>query len=136
MTAQAPGPDSRHANRIEEASGRFTAPQQTHAESIRFLQGSQRKLAELEEAWPTKRVDYQKQLKGEGIEITTAKTFLGVIDAQPEHFRNFWKVRRSRNENVRSAAAETKIAAVAAGAAKGMRPSGVARQLGGLTPGP
>ena len=110
--------------------------EQTHAETIRFLEGSQRRLAELEQAWPKKRLAYQQQLEREGEEITKAKRFLGVIDAQPEHFQKFWKVRRSRNENVRSAAAETKIAAVAAGAAKGMRPSGVARQLGGLTPGP
>jgi hypothetical protein len=65
--------------------------EQTHAESVRFLQGSQRKLADFEEAWPTKRLAYENRLKGEAIEITTAKTFLGVIEAHPEHFRKFWQ---------------------------------------------
>ena len=65
--------------------------EQTHAETIRFLEGSQRRLAELEQAWPTKRLVYEQQLEREGKEIIKAKRFLGVIDANPEHFRQFWQ---------------------------------------------
>jgi hypothetical protein len=64
---------------------------QTHAENIRFLEGSQRRLAELEQAWPKKRLVYVQQLEREGEEIIKAKRFLGVIDAYPEHFQKFWE---------------------------------------------
>jgi hypothetical protein len=64
--------------------------EQTHAESIRFLEGSQRRLAELEQAWPKKRLAYQQQLEREGEEIRKAKRLLGVIDRNPEHFQTFW----------------------------------------------
>jgi hypothetical protein len=63
--------------------------EQTHAESIRFLAGSQRQLNELEQAWPKKRLIYQQQLEREGEEIRKAKRFLGVIDAHREHFHKF-----------------------------------------------
>ena len=65
--------------------------EETHAESIRFLEGSHRRLAELEQAWPKKRLVYQQQLEQEGEAIRKAKRYLGVIDAHPEHFQRFWK---------------------------------------------
>ena len=65
--------------------------EQTHAETVRFLEGSQRRFAELEQAWPKKRLVYQQQLEREGEEIRKAKRCLGVIDAHPEHFQEFWK---------------------------------------------
>jgi hypothetical protein len=61
--------------------------EQTHAESMRFLQGSQRRLKELEQAWPQKRLAYEQKLEQEGKEIRQAKRFLGVIEAHAEHFR-------------------------------------------------
>ena len=51
--------------------------EQTHAETVRFLEGSQRRLAELEQAWPKKRLAYQQQLELEGEEIRKAKRFWG-----------------------------------------------------------
>ena len=51
--------------------------EQTHAEAIRFLEGSQRRFAELEQAWPKKRLVYQQQLEREGEEIRKAKRFWG-----------------------------------------------------------
>ena len=65
--------------------------EQTHAESIRFLEGSQRRLAELEQAWPKKRLVYQQQLEREGEEIIKAKRLLGVIEKNPEHFQKSWE---------------------------------------------
>jgi hypothetical protein len=64
---------------------------QAHTESMRFLQGSQRRLEELEQAWPKKRLIYQQQLEQEGEEIRKAKRFLGVIEGNPEHFGKVWK---------------------------------------------
>ena len=52
--------------------------EQTHAESIRFVEGSQRRLAELEQASPKKRLVYHQQLEREGEEIIKAKRLLGV----------------------------------------------------------
>jgi hypothetical protein len=65
--------------------------EQTHAESIRFLQGSQRRLAELERGWSAGRPAYERKLKLEGEEIVKAKNFLGVIENNPEHFQRFWR---------------------------------------------
>lgn len=65
--------------------------EQTHAETVRFLEGSQRRLAELEQAWSKKRLAYQQQLEREGEEIRKAKRCLGVIDTHSEHFRQFWE---------------------------------------------
>jgi hypothetical protein len=62
--------------------------EQTHAESIRFLEGSQRRLAELERAWLTKRLAYDRKLKLEGEEIVKAKRYLGVIDRYPDQTRS------------------------------------------------
>ena len=65
--------------------------EQTHAETVRFLEGSQRRLAELEQAWPKKRLAYQQQLERDSDEIRKAKRFLGVIDSNTEHFQKFWQ---------------------------------------------
>ena len=67
--------------------------EQTHAETVHFLEGSQRRLAELEQAWPKKRLAYQQQLEREGEEIRKAKRFLGVIEANPDHFQKFLEKR-------------------------------------------
>ena len=50
-----------------------------------------RRLKELEQAWPKKRLMYQQQLEREGEEIRKAKRSLRVIEANPEHFRKVWK---------------------------------------------
>lgn len=65
--------------------------EQTHGESIRFLEGSQRRLAELERAWSAGRSAYERKLELEGAEIRKAKRYMGVIEAHSEHFRKFWK---------------------------------------------
>lgn len=62
-----------------------------HAQSVRFLEGSQRRLAQIEHAWPTKRLAYEQKLQREGEAIREAKRYLGVIDGNKEHFREFWK---------------------------------------------
>jgi hypothetical protein len=64
--------------------------EQTHAETVRFLEGSRHRLADLEQAWPKKRLAYQQQLEREGEEIRKAKRYLGVIDGNKEHFQKFW----------------------------------------------
>jgi hypothetical protein len=74
--------------------------EQTHAESLRFLQGSERRLEELEQAWPKKLLAYEQKLEREGKEIRQAKGYLGVIDAHPEHFRGLWQ--REDQERIRA----------------------------------
>ncbi|HEY6291041.1 MAG TPA: MobQ family relaxase [Terriglobia bacterium] len=75
---------------LKKPSADLRRLEQTHAESIRFLEGSQRRLAELEQAWPKKRLVYQRQLEREGEEIRKAKQCLGVIEQHLEHFQKFW----------------------------------------------
>jgi hypothetical protein len=76
---------------LKKPSADLQRLEQTHAESIRFLQGSKGRFAELERAWSVKRSAYERKLELEGEEIVRAKRCLGVIDAAPEHFRNFWR---------------------------------------------
>ena len=65
--------------------------EQTHSEATRFLEGSQRKLAEIERTWSTNRPAYKRKLELQGKEIIQAKRFLAVIEAHREHFRKFWQ---------------------------------------------
>ena len=65
--------------------------EQTHAESIRFLEGNQHRLAELERAWLTKRPTYERRLQVEGEEIVKVRRYVKVIDAHREYFQKFWK---------------------------------------------
>src|SRR5262245_51363265 len=51
--------------------------EQTHAESIRFLQGSQRRIEEIEQAWPKKRLAYERKLELEGEELGRRRSFWG-----------------------------------------------------------
>lgn len=65
--------------------------EQTHGESVRFPQGSQRRLNEIDQDWPKKSLAYQQQLEREGDEIIKAKRYVGVIDAHPDHFCRVWQ---------------------------------------------
>jgi hypothetical protein len=75
--------------------------EQTHAETVRFLKGSERRLAELEQAWPQKRLAYEQKLEREGEEIIKAKRYMGVIDAHPEHFQKFWLLENQSSHKTR-----------------------------------
>jgi hypothetical protein len=79
------------ALRLKKPPADLRRLEQTHAEAVRFLEGSQRRLAELERTWSTNRTAYERKLELEGKEITLAKRYMGVIDAHPEHLKNFWK---------------------------------------------
>jgi len=65
--------------------------EQEHANSIRFLEGSQRRLKELELAWFKNRGVYQQKLEQEGEEIRKARRFLGVIEKNRDHFQQLWQ---------------------------------------------
>jgi hypothetical protein len=73
--------------------------EQTHAESIHFLEGSHRRLAELERAWSAGRPAYERKLELEGEEIVKAKRCLGVIEGNPEHFQKFWQREDQRKKS-------------------------------------
>jgi MobA/MobL family len=64
--------------------------EQTHSESTRFLEGSQRRVAALERTWSANKPAYERKLELEGKEIIQAKKFLGVIDSNKDHFQTFW----------------------------------------------
>lgn len=65
--------------------------EQEHANSVRFLEGSQRRLKELEQAWFNNRGVYQQKLERQGDEIRQARRFLGVMEKNRDHFRNLWQ---------------------------------------------
>ncbi len=65
--------------------------EQEHANSVRFLEGSQRRLKELELAWFKNRGVYQQKLEQEGEEIRKARRFLGVIEKNRDHFQQLWQ---------------------------------------------
>jgi hypothetical protein len=68
---------------LKKAPADLQRLEQTHAKSIRFLEGSHRRLAELERAWSAARPAYERKLELESKEITLAKRYMGVIDATP-----------------------------------------------------
>jgi len=66
--------------------------EQQHGSTARFLEGSQRRLQELEQAWSKKgRVVYQQQLEREGGEIVAARRQLQVVEQNREHFQQVWE---------------------------------------------
>jgi hypothetical protein len=65
--------------------------EEAHAQSARFLEGSQRRLKELEQAWVKNRPHYEQQLEREGQEILNARKYTGIIDTHSEHFRQLWQ---------------------------------------------
>ena len=76
---------------LKEPSADLRRLEQTHAESIRFLEGNQHQLAELERAWLTKRPAYERRLEVEGEEIVKARRYVRVIEGNRDHFQKFWK---------------------------------------------
>lgn len=75
---------------VGEAPGELQRLEETYPQNVHFLAGSRRRLAELEQAWPKKRLVYQQQLAREGEEIRKAKRYLGVIDSHSQHFQKLW----------------------------------------------
>ena len=65
--------------------------EQEHANGVRFLEGSQRLLKELELAWFRNRGVYQQQLERQGEEIRKARRLLGVVEKNRDHFQQLWQ---------------------------------------------
>ena len=66
--------------------------EQRYGNTMRFLEGSQRRLQELEQAWSKKgRVVYQQQLEREGGEILEARRQLQVVEQNRAHFQQVWE---------------------------------------------
>jgi hypothetical protein len=62
-----------------------------HADTLKFLDGSQQRLQEHEETWATrKRLQYQQQLEREGEEMRKARKYLGVVEVNRQHFEKVW----------------------------------------------
>ena len=86
----APGPGARPPHQTKKAPTDLQRLEQTHAETLRFLDGSQRRLADVEHTWSVNRPAYERRLQTEGKEIVKAKRLFGVIDSHSEHFQKFW----------------------------------------------
>jgi phenylacetate-coenzyme A ligase PaaK-like adenylate-forming protein len=65
--------------------------EQRYGHAVRFLEGSQGRLQELEQAWTKKQVVYQQQLEREGAEIQEARRHLQVVVQNREQFQQVWK---------------------------------------------
>jgi hypothetical protein len=65
--------------------------EQRYGHAVRFLEGSQGRLQELEQAWTKKQVIYQQQLERQGTEIQEARRHLQVVAQNPEHFQQVWE---------------------------------------------
>ena len=66
--------------------------EQQHAANLKFLEGSQWRLDELEETWAAKkRIQYQQQLERDGNEIRRARRALEIINKHQDHFRELWE---------------------------------------------
>ena len=66
--------------------------EQQHAANLKFLEGSERRLKELEENWATKKsLQYQQQLERDGEGIRRARRALQIIDKHSDHFRQLWQ---------------------------------------------
>jgi len=65
--------------------------EQRSGENARFLEGSQRRLEELEQAWSKKQPQYEQQLEREGEQIQEARKYLRVLEENPEHFQKIWQ---------------------------------------------
>ena len=63
--------------RGEEGPGRSTAPRADQRQAGRFLEGNQRRLAELAQPWSRKRPAYEQRLQLDREEIVKAKKVLG-----------------------------------------------------------
>jgi hypothetical protein len=65
--------------------------EQEYANSVRFLEGSQRRLEELEQAWFNNRGVYHQKLERQGDEIRKARKFLRVMEQNQDHFQRLWQ---------------------------------------------
>jgi hypothetical protein len=63
--------------RLKKSPADLQRLEQTHGESVRFPQGSQRRLNEIDQDWPKKSLAYQQQLKREGDEIIRSQEVRG-----------------------------------------------------------
>jgi hypothetical protein len=69
--------------------------EQEYANSVRFLEGNQRRLEELEQAWFNNRGVYQQKLERQGDEIRKARRLLGVMEQNQDYFQQLWQKRAS-----------------------------------------
>jgi hypothetical protein len=76
---------------LMKSPGTLQELERRHRNTVRFLEGSQRRLQELEQAWPQKEPVYQQQLQQEGGEIQQARRNLQVVKQNPEHFQQVWE---------------------------------------------
>jgi hypothetical protein len=65
--------------------------EQEHASSQRFLAGSQKSLAELEQRWLEKQPDYERQIERQGQSIQESRQALKVIADNPQHFQKVFQ---------------------------------------------
>jgi hypothetical protein len=60
-----------------------------HSNAMRFLEGSQRRLQDLEQAWSKKEPIYQQQLEQEGKAIQEARRNLQIAAEKPDTFSKY-----------------------------------------------
>ena len=66
--------------------------EQQHADNLKFLEGSQQRLEELEHIWEKrKKLQYQQQLERECGGIRRARRALETIGKHGDHFRELWE---------------------------------------------
>jgi hypothetical protein len=65
--------------------------EQEHASSVRFLTGSQKSLADLEQRWLETRPDYERKIERQGQSIQEAREALKVIKDNPQHFQKVFQ---------------------------------------------
>jgi hypothetical protein len=65
--------------------------EQEHASSVRFLTGSQKSLAGLEQRWLETRPDYERKIERQGQSIQEAREALKVIKDNPQHFQKVFQ---------------------------------------------
>jgi hypothetical protein len=77
---------------LKKTPDELTWLEKQHADSLKFLEGSQRRLEDIEETWETKkRAEYTHKLEREGQEIRRARRALEIIDNHRDHFQQLWQ---------------------------------------------
>ncbi len=76
---------------LQEKPAALESLEQEHSQAERFLEGSQRTLDKLENAWSDRQPDYEQKLESQGRQIEEARENLKVIKENPEHFKEVFE---------------------------------------------
>ena len=76
---------------LQEKPAALESLEQEHSQAERFLQGSQKTLDKLENAWSARQPAYEQKLESQGRQIEEARENLKVIQENPEHFKEVFE---------------------------------------------